>query len=168
MRVIVVGIDPGTAITGFGVVARTGQEYRALDYGVISSAIPDGGREELGLQAIYRGLSTLLRRYEPDFLAVEKLFFNRNSTTAMAVSQARGVSLLAAADLGIPVRGFSPLEVKMAVTGYGRADKAQVQNMVRVLLGIGEKPRPDDAADALAVALCGHHHSFLRGTGARR
>lgn len=165
---IVVGLDPGSAITGYGVVARTGQVYRALDYGVITAAVPDGGREELGLQAIYRGLSALLRCHQPDFLAVEKLFFNRNSRTAMAVSQARGVSLLAAADMGIPVMGFSPLEVKMAVTGYGRADKAQVQTMVRVLLGLGEKPRPDDAADALAVALCGHHHSFLQGTGARR
>lgn len=165
---IVVGLDPGSAITGYGVVERTGQVYRSLDYGVITAAVPDGGREELGLQAIYRGLSDLLRRHQPDFLAVEKLFFNRNSRTAMAVSQARGVSLLAAADMGIPVQGFSPLEVKMAVTGYGRADKAQVQTMVRVLLGLGEKPRPDDAADALAVALCGHHHSFLPETGVGR
>lgn len=157
---VVLGVDPGTAITGFGVVARHGQGLTALDYGVIT---PPGGAEPgpaaaaSRLQCLYEEMSRLIDRTRPDLVVVEELFFSRNVTTAIGVGQARGVILLAAAQAGVPVAEYTPMEVKMAVTGYGRADKRQVQAMVRALLGLAAPVRPDDAADALAVAVCGHN-----------
>lgn len=147
------GIDPGTARMGYGVVDDSAGSSRALAYAAIETrpelAMP------LRLQALYRGVEGLLREYRPDVLAVEELFFGRNVTTAIFVGQARGVVLLAAANNGVPVAEYTPAQVKQAVSGYGRAAKPQVEAMVCRLLGLREPPRPDDVADALAVALCG-------------
>lgn len=154
MRVL--GIDPGTATTGYGVVEEQEGGLRALAYGAIST--PAGQPLPLRLQTIYRELTALVAAWEPGGAAVEELFFSQNVRTAIHVGQARGVALLAMADTGLTVAEYTPLAVKQAVTGYGRADKAQMQEMVRVLLGLPEVPQPDDAADALAVAIC-HLHS---------
>lgn len=158
MRIL--GIDPGTARMGYGIVedAGSGRE-RAVDYGCLET--PPDMLPELRLQRLYRGVVDLLLEYKPDCLAVEELFFGRNVTTAIHVGQARGIVLLAAADNGVPVREFTPMQVKMAVAGYGRADKAQVQRMVRALLALPEVPKPDDVADALAVAIAALHGASL-------
>jgi crossover junction endodeoxyribonuclease RuvC len=147
----ILGIDPGTALMGYGVVERAGSKEKAVAYGVLST--PAEMLPEKRLQSLYRGVVELMLTYKPDAVAVEELFFGRNVTTAIHVGQARGVVLLAAADNGIPLREFTPMQVKMAVTGYGRADKAQVQAMVKMLLGLAQTPKPDDVADALAVAI---------------
>lgn len=157
MRVL--GIDPGTALMGYGVVEGAGSREWAVAYGALST--PSGMLAEKRLQTLYRGVVDLLLEHKPDALAVEELFFGRNVTTAIHVGQARGVVLLAAADNGVPLREFTPMQVKMAVTGYGRADKAQVQAMVKTLLGLREVPKPDDVADALAVAIAALHGSNL-------
>jgi len=153
---LALGIDPGTAIMGYGLVAEVGGELRPVDYGVLttSSDVPLARR----LQTLYDGLTDLIRRHRPTEAAVEELFFSRNVRTAIAVGQARGVALLAAANAGLPVAEYSPQQVKQAVAVYGRARKDQVQQMVRVLLRLEELPQPDDAADALALAIC-HLHS---------
>ncbi|HKG26262.1 MAG TPA: crossover junction endodeoxyribonuclease RuvC [Thermomicrobiales bacterium] len=148
---IALGIDPGTALLGFGVV-EAGDDPRMVDYGAIATAA--GGSMPNRLNELFEGVTSLLERYRPDVLAVEQLFFARNVTTAIAVGQARGVVLLAAARNGVPVVEYSPSEVKHAVVGYGKADKSQMQEMVRIILGLDHVPHPDDAADALAVALC--------------
>jgi crossover junction endodeoxyribonuclease RuvC len=152
---IVLGIDPGTAATGYGVVERSGSRLRAVDYGCLETL----STQELPrrLLEIHQAITELITTHQPQMLGVERLFFNRNVQTAFAVGQARGVVLLAAAEAGLPVFEYGPHEVKMAVTGYGRADKAQVQRMVQVVLGMAVLPRPDDAADALAVAICLAH-----------
>jgi crossover junction endodeoxyribonuclease RuvC len=150
--VIVLGVDPGTASTGFGVVEETEGQLRAVDYGVVTTAA--GEPLPLRLQTIYGELRRLARLHRPASGSVEKLFFSRNVRTAMSVGQARGVALLALADAGLQIREYTPTEVKQAVSGYGAADKGQVQRMVQALLGLDELPRPDDAADALAVAIC--------------
>jgi crossover junction endodeoxyribonuclease RuvC len=150
MRVL--GIDPGTAITGYGVVEERGGELKALAFGAIET--PAKQPLSTRLQAIYRGVKELVLEWNPSVAAVEELFFSRNVRTAMSVGHARGVTLLAFADAGLPMAEYTPLAVKQAVTGYGRADKAQMQEMVRLLLGLADIPRPDDAADALAVAIC--------------
>jgi len=150
MRVL--GIDPGTAITGYGVVEDVNGELKALAFGVIRT--PARCSLPQRLQMIYRAVSELASQWEPDSAAVEDLFFSKNVRTAMSVGHARGVVMLALADAGLSVREYTPLIVKQAVTGYGAADKRQVQEMVRLLLGLSEVPQPDDAADALAVAVC--------------
>ncbi len=157
MRVL--GIDPGTAITGYGVVEETGGELVLQTFGAIRTAAarPLPAR----LQAIYQKLRDLAHTWQPDAAAVEELFFSRNVRTAMSVGQARGVALLALADAGLPIAEYTPTEVKQAVTGYGTADKAQMQEMVRLLLGLATLPCPDDAADALAVAICHLHMARL-------
>jgi crossover junction endodeoxyribonuclease RuvC len=152
---IVLGIDPGTAATGYGIVQRTGSELRALDYGCLETLSTQALPQRL--LEIHAGVIELIETHDPAFLGVERLFFNRNVMTAFAVGQARGVVLLAAAERGIPVFEYGPHEVKMAVTGYGRADKGQVQRMVQLMLHLEKLPRPDDAADALAVAICTAH-----------
>lgn len=148
---IVLGIDPGTAALGWGLVDRTGGTLRLIEAGCLETS------SELGLpdrlMAIHRFLGDLIARHDPAIVAVERLFFSRNAQTAFAVGQARGVVLLAAAESGLTVREATPNEVKMAVTGSGSADKDQVGKMVAVCLGLREIPRPDDAADALAVAI---------------
>jgi crossover junction endodeoxyribonuclease RuvC len=154
MRVL--GIDPGTAITGYGVVGEVQGELQPLAFGVIKT--PADQPLPRRLQLIYRAISDLAAEWKPAAAAVEELFFSRNVRTAMSVGQARGVALLALADAGLDVAEYTPLAIKQAVTGYGNADKAQMQEMVRLLLRLEKVPRPDDAADALAVAIC-HLHS---------
>jgi crossover junction endodeoxyribonuclease RuvC len=149
--VITLGVDPGTALLGFGVV-EAASDPQLIDYGVI--ATPSSISMPERLSTLFDEMNALLDRYRPDVLAVEQLFFARNVTTAISVGQARGVVLLAAARAGVPVAEYSPSEVKHAVVGYGKADKAQIQEMVRIILSMSELPKPDDAADALAVALC--------------
>jgi crossover junction endodeoxyribonuclease RuvC len=151
----VVGVDPGTARMGWGVVE--GEEEPCLvAYGTLTT--PAGRPLAVRLQTLYQELRAIIARYQPDTAALEELFFARNVRTAFAVGQARGVALVVLAEAGLTVHEYSPLEVKQAVTGYGAAEKAQVQEMVRALLSLAVIPRPDDAADALAVALC-HFHS---------
>jgi crossover junction endodeoxyribonuclease RuvC len=152
---IVLGIDPGTAMTGYGVVERAGSKLTLLDYGCLET--PSSHELPVRLLQIHEALDGLVRTHHPDLVGVERLFFNRNVMTAFAVGQARGVALLVAAQHGLPVVEFGPHEVKIAVTGYGRASKEQVQKMVQALLGMTVLPRPDDAADALAVAICSAH-----------
>jgi len=147
------GIDPGTATTGYGLVCDRGEgNIDAVEFGIIQTAAGQPAHKRLSL--LYHRLSELLLLHHPDSCAVEKLFFQRNVSTAIAVGQARGVLLLAIAEAGLDVFEYTPNEVKQAVSGYGSAGKQQVQEMVRVLLSLPEIPRPDDAADALAVAIC--------------
>ncbi|KRT63873.1 MAG: Holliday junction endonuclease RuvC [Chloroflexi bacterium CSP1-4] len=152
---IVLGIDPGTAMTGYGLVERTGSRLRAIDYGCLET--PSTMELPQRLLLIQQGIADLIETHRPDLVAVERLFFNKNVQTAFAVGQARGVALLTAAQFGLAVHEYGPHEVKMAVTGYGRAEKAQVQRMVQTVLGLAVLPRPDDAADALAIAICLAH-----------
>lgn len=155
---LVIGIDPGTATTGYGIVEENDKnEIRAVEYGIVSTTA--GVPAEIRLLEIYQKINEILLLHRPDCGAVEKLFFQRNVTTAIAVGQARGVILLSLAQAGLPVNEYTPNEVKQAVTGYGAADKMQVQEMVRTLLNLKSIPKPDDAADALAIAIC-HIHSI--------
>jgi len=150
---LVIGIDPGTAITGYGLITLDGDGNPVLvAYGVIQT--PAQQPMPLRLRQLYRGLTEIIQLHRPERGAVEKLFFQRNVRTALTVGQARGVALLALAEAGLPVAEYTPLEVKQAVAGYGGADKKQVQYMVKALLNLDEIPQPDDAADALAVAIC--------------
>lgn len=153
MRVL--GFDPGTATTGFGIIDHRGTRLTHIAHGVIST--PADAHFAARLKTIYDRVSVLLDEYRPDAVAIEKLYFSRNVTTGISVAQARGVIALAAAQAGKPIAEFSPLEVKNAVVGYGKATKRQVQEMVRILLNLAELPRPDDAADALALAICQAH-----------
>ena len=146
----VLGIDPGTAALGYGIVERTGGRLREIDHGCLTTSADLSMPERL--LAIHALVDDLLSLHEPDLMGVERLFFSRNVQTAMGVGQARGVVLLAAAQHGIEVREATPSEVKSAITGYGAADKEQVARMVQLVLGMSERPRPDDAADALAIA----------------
>lgn len=155
---LVIGIDPGTATTGYGLVREERDGSLAVvDYGVVLTS-PDYPMPERLLE-MYRRLKEILLLHRPDSGAVEKLFFARNSRTAISVGQGRGVVMLALAEAGLPVAEYTPMEVKQAVAGYGGADKTQIQEMVRLLLGMGSIPKPDDAADALAVAICHLHFS---------
>ena len=146
----ILGIDPGSGIIGFGVVEQ-GRKPKMIDAGVIRTTI--GDTDSARLVEVYKGMKELIEEFKPDVAAVEKLFFVQNVTTGMKVSQSRGVILLTLAEAGIPIHEYAPNEIKMAMTGYGHATKAQIQEMVRVQLGLKKKPSPDDAADALAVAL---------------
>lgn len=163
---IVLGIDPGTATTGFGVVRYVDGRLEPIDVGVIltSSELPMEER----LLSIHTDIHTLLAKHEPDAVAMERLFFDRNVTNALSVGRAIGVIVLAVAETGRSVAEYTPMQVKTAVTGYGGADKNQVQSMVVRLLGLVETPRPDDAADALAVAICHAHSHKLRTAGVTR
>ncbi len=153
---IILGIDPGYAIVGWGVIEYSGSKFRTLGYGSIQTpaGIPIIDR----LEMIYRGMCEIIEKYKPDQMAVEELFFNTNATTAIVVAEARGIILLAARLAGVEVGEYTPLQVKQAVVGYGRAEKKQVILMTTSLLGLKEPPKPDDTADALAVAVC-HAHS---------
>lgn len=153
---IIIGIDPGFAITGYGVLEYVGNKFRIIDVGVISTAV--GVEFSQRLLAISVGLDALIIKYKPDAMAVEELFFNTNVKTAIKVGHGRGVALLSAAKAGVNVFEYTPLQVKQSVVGYGRATKDQVQQMVKVLLNLEKIPKPDDAADALAIAIC-HAHS---------
>ena len=153
---LVLGVDPGTAITGYGLVREEEGGLTLIDYGVITTAAGQPLPERL--QIIYCGLTDVARKHQPQQAAVEELFFSRNVRTALSVGHARGVALLALADAGLAIHEYKPLEIKQAITGYGGADKRQVQEMVRLLLNLDHVPQPDDAADAVAVAVC-HIHS---------
>jgi crossover junction endodeoxyribonuclease RuvC len=151
------GIDPGFAITGYGIVKYIGNRFSMIDYGVIQTKA--GIIFSQRLVTLYLKLEELIKKYSPQAIVVEELFFNKNIKTAITASHGRGVALLAAASSGADVYEYTPLQIKQAVAGYGRASKSQVQQMVKMLLNLPGIPRPDDAADALAAAIC-HAHSF--------
>jgi crossover junction endodeoxyribonuclease RuvC len=158
---IVLGIDPGIGTTGYGVVGENeAGEACLVAYGAIETKPGEPMPERL--RALHTALSALLQEYRPESVAVEQLFFGRNVTTAISVGQARGVVLLAAAQAGLPVYEYKPAEVKQALSGYGNADKRQMQEMVRMLLNLDQVPRPDDAADAVAIAVCHLHSARLK------
>jgi crossover junction endodeoxyribonuclease RuvC len=158
--VIVLGIDPGTAHTGYGVVLARGSTLAALDGGVLRTESDE--TVEQRLVSIHRHVCNLIEEHEPEAVAIEDLFFGQNARSAFAVGQARGVTMLAAGQAGIPCFSYTPQAVKQAVCGSGRADKGQVQRMVGALLQLPEPPRPDHAADALAVAICHANGAVLR------
>jgi crossover junction endodeoxyribonuclease RuvC len=153
MRVL--GLDPGLAITGYGIVDSDGQALSSVTYGVIRTPAKTPHADRLA--TIHQELTRLINEHEPDLAAVEQLFFCTNVRTAMIVGEARGVLLLTLALADMTIAEYTPLQIKQAVTGYGQASKDQVQQMVQLLLELDETPRPDDAADALAVSICHHH-----------
>ena len=153
---IILGIDPGLAIVGWGVVEYRSGKFKTLGYGAIRT--PAGTRTEERLAGIYRDLSTVIDHFKPDEMAVEELFFTNNITTGIRVAEARGIVLLCGEQKGLRIAEYTPMQVKQAVVGYGRAEKKQVIAMVTNLLGLKEAPKPDDTADALAIAVC-HGHS---------
>jgi crossover junction endodeoxyribonuclease RuvC len=156
----VMGIDPGIAIVGFGVIDKQGSRLVPVQYGCIKTEAHTDGA--LRLKMVYDSMIQLLDTYKPDEIAIEKLFFNRNVTTAMTVSEARGVLILAAVQKGLPIGEYTPLQVKQAVVGYGKAEKHQVQEMVKIFLHLSVVPKPDDVADALAIAICHAHSAVLQ------
>lgn len=149
---IILGIDPGYGLVGFGVLEKNGGNIRPLDFGCISTSKEQKLTQRL--EIISNCMHQLIDKWQPDEMAIEKLFFNKNITTGIPVAQARGVILVAAQEKGLPIYEYTPQNIKMALTGMGRADKHQMQFMVKTLLGLKEIPKPDDAADALAVAIC--------------
>ncbi|NNJ10012.1 crossover junction endodeoxyribonuclease RuvC [Chloroflexales bacterium ZM16-3] len=154
-----IGIDPGTARMGWGVVDEQGGQIRLVEFGVLTT--PAGMAQAERLHRIYDGLSEILGRHQPTYAAVEELFFGKNVNTAITVGQARGVALLALHQAGAAIHEYKPTSVKQALTGYGGADKRQMQEMVRITLGLAVAPHPDDAADALAIAIC---HAYTAPT----
>ena len=159
--IVVLGVDPGLRVTGWGIVRADGESMRSLGSGAIS--LRGDRRPEERLDHIYRELCAVIAQWTPADVAIEDPFVARNARSAFAIGEARAAALLAAAEAGLRVRAYAPAEVKVAVTGYGRSDKAQVSELVRVQLGLEQAPRPADAADALAVAIC--HHLRLRVEG---
>ncbi len=159
MRIL--GIDPGFAIVGCGVIDYTGNKFSVVHHSAVTTKA--GGKLENRLKSIYDGVCDMIDTYKPECIAVEELFFNTNAKTAIQVGQARGVILLAAVNKGLDVFEYTPLQVKQAVVGYGRAEKIQVQQMVKSILNLKEIPKPDDVADGLALAIC-HAHSHKIGS----
>lgn len=153
MRIL--GIDPGLAIVGWGIIDYEGAKFRTVAYGALRT--PAGICTEERLRLLYEGMEELIKRYSPDCMAIEELFFNTNVTTGIRVAEARGVLLLAAHQGGLAIQEYTPAQVKQAVVGYGKAEKRQVMAMVTMLLGLKETPKPDDTADALAIAICHAH-----------
>ena len=154
MRII--GIDPGYAIMGWGILDLKGNKFSVVDYGSITT---DAGVDAANrLQHIYAELGAIIAKYEPEEAAIEELFFNNNAKTVILVGEARGIAVLACANAGLEISEYTPLQIKQALVGYGRADKKQVQAMVKAILNLKEVPRPDDTADAVAAAIC-HGHS---------
>lgn len=152
---IYIGIDPGTATTGYGIIKQTNikkQEFEILDFGVILTKKTDSDAKRL--QILHEDLSAIIKKYKPDAAGIEKLFFASNQTTAMTVSQARGVAMLAFSQNNLSIKEFTPLQVKNTLCGYGKADKKQMQRAVQMSFKLKQVPKPDDAADALAIALC--------------
>ena len=153
---IILGIDPGYAILGWGVIEMKGNHFKVLDYGSVTTdskmEMPDR------LKVLYNSLMDIIVRYEPDVASIEELFFNTNAKTAILVGQARGVAVLACANSGLEIDEYTPLQIKQAVVGYGRADKIQVQKMVKTILGVESLPKLDDTTDSMAAAIC-HAHS---------
>lgn len=159
----ILGIDPGIAIVGFGVIEYDGFKFKTIDYGAITT--PAHTPLPARLKMVYDDMNYVIEKFKPDQVAIEELFFNNNAKTAIAVGQARGVLILAAENRKIPVYEYTPLQVKQGVVGYGRADKKQVQQMVKAMLSLHEIPKPDDTADALAIAVCHAHtnYSIIKG-----
>lgn len=155
MRIL--GIDPGYAIVGYGVLDYRANHFKTVDYGAIltPAKAPFCSR----LEKIFDEICTIIRSHQVDVLSIEKLYFNSNTTTAIDVAQARGVILLAATKFKVPVFEYTPLQVKQAVTGYGRAEKQQIMELTRILLKLDQVPKPDDTADALAIAICHGHNA---------
>ena len=153
---IIIGVDPGYAIVGIGVIEYNGNRFRPLEYGAITT--PAGMPTVDRLKKIYDEMTLLIDKYQPDAVAIEELFFNSNQKTAINVAQARGVILVSVTNRSVPIFEYTPLQVKQSVTGYGRADKMQIQQRVKTLLNLNVIPKPDDAADGLALAIC-HAHS---------
>lgn len=155
MRIL--GIDPGYAILGWGVIDMNGNHFKTIDYGAVTTdakmEMPDR------LKILYNSLMDIIVRYEPDVASIEELFFNTNAKTAILVGQARGVAVLACANSGLEIEEYTPLQIKQALVGYGRAEKKQVQLMVKTILNLKNVPKPDDTADALAAAVCHGHVS---------
>ncbi len=158
---IILGIDPGTAILGYGIIEATGNKLKLIKFGCFNTekSMSDPAR----LKSLYGELIKLIKKYRPAAMAIERLFFFKNAKTVISVAQARGIILLAAENMSLPIYEFTPLEVKQAVTGYGRAEKQQIQKMVKMILGLKETPKPDDAADAVAIAICGAHCQAPKG-----
>lgn len=157
MRIL--GIDPGYAIIGLGMIDYTGNKFTTIAYDAITTEA--GTPTPQRLQKIYADLTMYIKKYKPDAIAVEELFFNSNQKTAIHVAQARGVIIVAAVNSGVELFEYTPLQIKQAVTGYGRADKTQIQQMTKMLLNLNAVPKPDDVADGLAVAICHAHSSKL-------
>ena len=151
----ILGVDPGYAIVGYGVVEYKNNKFKPLDYGAVTTSAGMDFADRL--EIIYSGMDEIIKRNRPEALSIEKLFFNTNTTTAIDVAQARGVILLAAKQNNLPIYEYTPLQVKQAVTGYGRAEKRQMMELTRILLGLNKSPKPDDTADALAMAICHAH-----------
>lgn len=151
-KIIILGIDPGLADTGYGVIEKTKSQITSIDFGCINTkaGVPDEQR----LVEIHKSINQLIKKYKPDIIAVEKLFFGKNVKTAMSVSQARGVIILAVGKNKSELVEHTPLQVKQALTGYGQASKDQVKAMVKIILNLDQAPKSDDAADALAIAIC--------------
>ncbi len=158
---LIMGVDPGTAITGYGLIEYNGRNFKLAECGAITTeaGLPLYKR----LHTIYHDLTELIACHQPVQYAVEELFFNKNTRTALSVGHARGVALLSGANAGLEVFEYTPLQVKQAVVGYGRADKKQVQYMVKTILNLKDVPKPDDVADALAVAVCHAHYIHRAG-----
>lgn len=156
MRIL--GIDPGIAMVGYSILECNGNKYTPLEYGCITTDSEMDSPDRLKI--IYDEIGELIDQYQPTDLAIEELFFNKNVKTAIIVAQARGVQVLAAKNKGLGIYEYTPLQIKQAVVGYGRAEKSQVQEMVKILLNLKELPKPDDAADALAIAIC--HASSIK------
>ena len=152
---IILGIDPGLAIVGWGVVDYSAGHFKVLGYGALET--PAGLPTEERLSMIFDGMRELIKKYNPEHIAVEELFFNTNITTGIRVAEARGIIIMTAHKMGVKVFEYTPLQVKQAVVGFGRAEKKQVINMVTMLLGLPKPPKPDDTADALAIAICHAH-----------
>ena len=149
---VILGIDPGIATVGYGVIAAEGGKFQALEYGAVIT--PAHTLLEKRLATIYDELSAIIKRHKPDAMAVEELFFNKNVKTAIDVAHGRGVILLAAERQGLDIYEYTPLQIKQNLVGYGRAEKGQIMYMTKLLLGLTETPKPDDTADALAIAIC--------------
>ncbi len=162
---IVLAFDPGTATTGFGVLEKTGDRLVAVDYGVIRTSPDDS--PPIRLQVLFDEVTALIEKHQPETVATERLFFSKNETTAISVGRSIGVILLAIAQKGLPWQEYTPLQVKQAVTGVGNAEKKQVQWMIQRILALTEVPKPDDAADALAVAVCHANSIKLAALGVK-
>lgn len=156
MRIL--GIDPGIAIVGYGVVDKEGNSYKTIAYDAVTTKAHTPLEDRLSL--VYTGICQIIQEYKPDAMSIEELFFNNNAKTALTVGQARGVIILAAYQNHVPIYEYTPLQVKQALTGYGRASKMQIQQMMKSMLGLTQIPKPDDVADALAIAVC--HGNSMR------
>ena len=159
---IILGIDPGIAIVGYGVIEYKGNNFRVIDYGAITT--PAHTALTTRLEMVYKGVDTIIKSYDIDEVGIEELFFNKNVKTAITVAQARGVTLLACAHNNVPIYEYTPPQIKQGVCGYGRADKVRVQKSVTSFLKLKKVPKPDDVADALAIAICHAHANKLDKT----